>query len=173
MRRAGQARSAGCGLPSSATPRRARDAARLGPVSIDGELATDQEDYHGITRGRLASESHSSHAEGSTWCSITISSRRRYSARRTIHRGRSTRSRTWHFQRIGRKAPTEYFPEIVNRRGREALESQLIPQDPRLLRVENYRDFLEARRSLLAEAINAHITATAKIDRPSLQNESR
>jgi hypothetical protein len=62
-------------------------------------------------------------------------------------------------QRIGRKPPAEYFPEIISRRGREALESQLIPQDPSLHRVESYREFLEARRALLAEAINEHIAA--------------
>lgn len=66
-------------------------------------------------------------------------------------------------QRLGRKSPEQYFPEIVRRRGREALESQLIPLDPSLLRVENYRAFLEARRALMAEAINDHIAAAQRV----------
>ncbi len=60
-------------------------------------------------------------------------------------------------QRIGKKAPADYLPDIVAQRGTLALESQLIPLDPELHRVENYRQFLEARRQILADAINAHI----------------
>lgn len=66
-------------------------------------------------------------------------------------------------QRIGRKPPSEYFPEIIKRRGEEALESQLIPLDRSLHRVENYVKFLEARRALLAEAINEHIAAAQRV----------
>ena len=50
--------------------------------------------------------------------------------------------------------------EVVRTRGREALESQLIPLDPELHRIENYRAFLEARRRLLADAIDAHIRSS-------------
>jgi hypothetical protein len=60
-------------------------------------------------------------------------------------------------QRIGTKPPFEYFPRVIQQRGEAALESQLIPLDPELHRVENYRAFLEARRQLLADAINDHI----------------
>jgi hypothetical protein len=60
-------------------------------------------------------------------------------------------------QRIGTKPPSEYFPTVIQRRGEEALRSQLIPLDPDLHRVENYRSFLEARRQLLASAINTYI----------------
>lgn len=62
-------------------------------------------------------------------------------------------------QRIGRRPPNEYFPEIVAERGIAALEGQVIPADPELHRVENYRRFLEERRRRLAEAINEHMQA--------------
>lgn len=62
-------------------------------------------------------------------------------------------------QRIGRKPPEAYFPRIVEKRGADALEAQLIPLDKKLWRVENYRRFLDWRRERLAEAINAHLEA--------------
>ncbi len=52
--------------------------------------------------------------------------------------------------RIGYRSPEEYFSEVEdNNPG--ALASQWIPEDPELWKLENYRDFLEARRTLLAE----------------------
>jgi len=57
-------------------------------------------------------------------------------------------------QKIGKQAPTTYFPKIVKGTGREALEDQLIPMDPRLHEVDNYRMFLDERRRLLADEIN-------------------
>lgn len=59
-------------------------------------------------------------------------------------------------QRIGRKSPEVYFKDIMKRRP-EALSSQLIPNDPTLHKVDNYRQFLEARRQALASAINGHM----------------
>lgn len=61
-------------------------------------------------------------------------------------------------QRIGRKPPEVYFPKVIERRGEEALHTQLIPLDPELWKVENYRTFLEWRRGRLAEAINRHLS---------------
>lgn len=60
-------------------------------------------------------------------------------------------------QRIGKRAPNDYFEEIITKRGLAALEDQLIPTDRELLKVENYRAFLERRRNLLADAINEHL----------------
>jgi hypothetical protein len=54
---------------------------------------------------------------------------------------------------ISDKEPLKYFPEIAAK-SPGVLESQWIPIDERLWRVENYRDFLDARRSLLADAAN-------------------
>ena len=55
--------------------------------------------------------------------------------------------------RIGAQPPSEYLPEIKAKYPR-ALESQWIPMDVELWKVENYPQFLEARRRLLANAAN-------------------
>jgi hypothetical protein len=51
------------------------------------------------------------------------------------------------------RAPEDYLKEIAEKHPR-VLESQWIPMDPELWKVESYREFLEARRELLAEAAN-------------------
>lgn len=56
-------------------------------------------------------------------------------------------------QEIGDRSPQDYFEEIAEREP-GALESQWIPMDRDLWRVENYRDFLAARQELLAGAAN-------------------
>ncbi|WP_287962966.1 DUF262 domain-containing protein [Alcanivorax sp.] len=54
---------------------------------------------------------------------------------------------------ISDRLPEEYFPEIeATHPG--ALASQWIPTDPVLWKIENYRDFLEARKELLAKEVN-------------------
>ena len=58
---------------------------------------------------------------------------------------------------ISNRLPEEYFPEIEEKH-EGALRSQWIPMDPELWRIENYRDFLEARRALLAEETNKRLT---------------
>jgi hypothetical protein len=50
----------------------------------------------------------------------------------------------------------EYFEEVTQRFP-GALESQWIPMDRELWRAENYRDFLAARRELLAGAANGFL----------------
>ncbi len=54
---------------------------------------------------------------------------------------------------ISATPPAEYFPR-VERDHPGALASQWIPLDEQLWKVENYRDFLAARRELLAAAAN-------------------
>lgn len=49
--------------------------------------------------------------------------------------------------------PSEYLAEVANKNP-GALESQWIPVDPELWKVEKYNEFLKARRELLAEAAN-------------------
>ena len=66
-------------------------------------------------------------------------------------------------RRISNKPPSEYLPEIVARQGRAALDAQLVPSDPRLLELENYRDFLRARREALADRMNDFIRTKAGI----------
>ena len=56
--------------------------------------------------------------------------------------------------RIGARPPSEYFPEIEERHP-GALASQWIPMDRELWEAENYPQFLNERRRLLAEAANA------------------
>ena len=57
-------------------------------------------------------------------------------------------------RKISDRLPEDYFPEIeANYPG--ALASQWIPTDPELWKIENYLEFLEERRKLLAKATNA------------------
>ena len=51
------------------------------------------------------------------------------------------------------RAPADYMPE-VSANWPDALESQWIPMDPELWKVENYQHFLDERRRLLADAAN-------------------
>ena len=57
---------------------------------------------------------------------------------------------------ISDRLPEDYFAE-AERRFPGALASQWIPTDPALWKVDRYRDFLAARRELLATAANAHV----------------
>ena len=52
--------------------------------------------------------------------------------------------------------PEEYFPRIEQAHP-GALASQWIPTDPALWRIENFRDFLEARKKLLAVELNRRL----------------
>ena len=54
--------------------------------------------------------------------------------------------------------PADYLP-IVEEKYPGVLDSQFIPRDPVLWRVDNYRAFLEARRDLLSRKINEHLAA--------------
>jgi hypothetical protein len=54
--------------------------------------------------------------------------------------------------------PEEYFPHYELKHP-GALASHWIPDDPELWRIDRYRDFLGARRGMLAEAANDSSTA--------------
>jgi len=54
---------------------------------------------------------------------------------------------------ISNRLPEEYFPEIEKAHP-GALASQWIPEDPALWKIENFREFLEARKALLAVEVN-------------------
>lgn len=56
-------------------------------------------------------------------------------------------------QEISNKLPETYFPE-VEERFPGALKNQFIPMDPYLWKIENYPDFLDARRKLIALKVN-------------------
>lgn len=51
------------------------------------------------------------------------------------------------------RLPEEYFPKIEAAHP-GALASQWIPTDPALWKIQNYREFLEARKALLADELN-------------------
>tara|TARA_Y100000590_G_C15700839_1_gene1006712 strand:+ start:214 stop:2319 length:2106 start_codon:yes stop_codon:yes gene_type:complete len=57
---------------------------------------------------------------------------------------------------ISDRRPEEYLPEVEERYP-GALQSQLIPMDRNLWKVENYRDFLAARRELISTALNEYL----------------
>jgi hypothetical protein len=55
--------------------------------------------------------------------------------------------------------PSKYFPDdIIPKRGKEALTSQLVPLEPKLWQIQNYRDFLDHRRKAIVQAINSFMT---------------
>jgi hypothetical protein len=58
---------------------------------------------------------------------------------------------------ISKREPKDYFEQVIKQSGEEALTSQWIPLDRNLWEIENYREFLEARRELLAQASNSFI----------------
>lgn len=58
---------------------------------------------------------------------------------------------------ISDRLPEEYFPQIEQAHP-GALASQWIPMDPLLWKIENYPAFLDARRALLADAVNQCMT---------------
>lgn len=64
-------------------------------------------------------------------------------------------------QQLGRKAPPDYLPEIIAKRGVEAVISQCVPTDPSGLTVVTYPDFLANRREALAERMNQFIQKKA------------
>ena len=55
--------------------------------------------------------------------------------------------------KVSNRDPAKYIPEFVAKHP-GAIESHWIPMKPELWKLENYRDFLEARRELLAKAAN-------------------
>lgn len=57
---------------------------------------------------------------------------------------------------ISAKPPIQYFPDCEAKQP-GVLGSHWIPQDPRLWELDNYRDFLAARRELLAKAANGFL----------------
>ena len=67
---------------------------------------------------------------------------------------------------IGNRLPEDYLPE-VNERYPGALERQFIPMDPQLWQLGRYRDFLSARRELLAAGLNRMFDDLMNEDEPS------
>ena len=58
---------------------------------------------------------------------------------------------------ISNKEPKEYFPEIIESRGLEAITTQGVPDEPELLEIVNYRAFLAKRREILKDILNGFL----------------
>jgi len=61
---------------------------------------------------------------------------------------------------ISDKSPADYFPALIESAGQSAFDAQCIPTDPRLLKTENYKEFLSARRKLIAARLNEFLDAS-------------
>jgi hypothetical protein len=64
-------------------------------------------------------------------------------------------------RRISDKYPEKYLPDIVEKQGLGALEKQLVPYQPELLKIENYREFLRGRREAMVARMNEFINECA------------
>ncbi|MBM7278987.1 DUF262 domain-containing protein [Gordonia rubripertincta] len=67
--------------------------------------------------------------------------------------------------KIGKRDPAAYLPEVQTKHP-GVLESQWIPTDPELWRVDRYADFLAARRELLAESAQRFLESLRNPDGP-------
>ena len=67
---------------------------------------------------------------------------------------------------IGSRLPEDYLPE-VEERFPGALASQFIPMDVQLWRLDRYRDFLRARRELIADRLNCFLDNLISEDEPA------
>lgn len=73
---------------------------------------------------------------------------------------------------ISNRLPERYFPEVEEAQP-GSLASQWIPKDPLLWKVENYLDFLEARKTLLAEETNRRLADLLHGDRRWLEGRRK
>ena len=64
-------------------------------------------------------------------------------------------------RRISNKEPSVHLADIVKEQGQQALDAQLVPSDPALLQIDNYREFLRIRREALAQRMNEFIAKQA------------
>ncbi len=67
---------------------------------------------------------------------------------------------------IGSRIPEDYLPEVEERYP-GALERQFIPLDSQLWKLHRYRDFLRARRELLAANLNRMFDDLVSVDEPT------
>jgi len=72
--------------------------------------------------------------------------------------------------RVSDRDPEEYFAEFEDKNP-GIVESHWIPMDRELWKVENYKDFLEKRRELLAEAANKFLSELYKGQIPDVDVE--
>jgi hypothetical protein len=58
---------------------------------------------------------------------------------------------------LGNKPLKDYLSEIINKQGEIVYDHNLIPRDEHMLEIENFEDFLNYRRSAIANEINSFI----------------
>jgi hypothetical protein len=62
-------------------------------------------------------------------------------------------------RQISDKAPSLYFPGMVEKSGLAAFHAQCIPTDPSFLEVDKYKAFLQERRVLVSKRLNQFLEA--------------
>lgn len=60
---------------------------------------------------------------------------------------------------LSNKPPSDYFPQIIDKQGKEALLNQAVPLKASMHTLDAYRQFLMARRELLAKMVNKFLAA--------------
>lgn len=60
-------------------------------------------------------------------------------------------------RQISNKAPSVYFPAMIEKSGQAPFEAQCIPTAPELLELETYQGFLKKRRELVVARLNAFL----------------
>jgi hypothetical protein len=65
-------------------------------------------------------------------------------------------------RQISDKAPSKYFPGLIEKAGDSAFEAQCIPTAPAFLDIETYKSFLVERRRLISERLNEFLGAAEK-----------
>lgn len=66
-------------------------------------------------------------------------------------------------RRISNKEATQYLEDVIAKQGKEALESQCVPNEPALWTTDAYKEFLKVRREALAQRMNDFIKEKAGI----------
>lgn len=61
---------------------------------------------------------------------------------------------------ISDKAPEKYFPGLIEKAGKKSFDAQCIPTDGKYLGVDQYKDFLEERRKVIAACLNNFLNRT-------------
>ena len=67
---------------------------------------------------------------------------------------------------ISDRYPADYLPEVEERYP-GTLQSQLIPMDRNLWKIENYREFLAARRELISKTLNEYLESLISTEKGS------
>ncbi|MBL8821336.1 MAG: DUF262 domain-containing protein [Planctomycetia bacterium] len=74
-------------------------------------------------------------------------------------------------RRISSKPPIDYLPSVIEKQGEHALRAQCIPTEPRLWQIENYLEFLNERRKLIAIRLNEYLALGRIPDNTVRRNE--